>query len=556
MIRFENSATPEGFRDARLQQWAWGSFEPLDGIPNLGIQADLWPILNQTATKFTSEKRQILHDAIHQQYSSLSSDLISPETRKNIELLRDTKSVTVVTGQQIHPFLGPVFVWNKIISTIQTAADINAKYPDYKAIPVFWMATEDHDFDEISAVPFLNKEYKWEYPLEQKGVPVGLLPNEGVVALIEQMQADFAHEVKWVELLEQSKVHYLNHSNLADATRSLVNEWFGEFGLVVMDPMDAALKQLGSAVFQGELSDANFELFEAQAEYLKLNRIEPPVHHRRTHLFYFDQSVENENTDSKTSNSQKALVVRRRIDFKDNLYTALDFSVQWNQIQFEEELKLHPERFSPNVILRPAYQQAILPNVVYVAGPAEFKYWMQVPPVIESCGLSVPRLQLRLSSAWMNSGTQKKLDQIGLNASEIFKSEKALIEQITQSFENNFQLDGAIQDLQMKLEEIRTQLHAISYPQLKEVKKEHEEMIKKLRAASRSYKSGEWGENELSRSINRLKQLKAAGFDSSNPWERKIFIIEIMLKSEFVWSKSAVDVTSISDFIWFTENRN
>lgn len=556
MIRFENSATPEGFRDARLQQWAWGSFEPLDGIPNLGIQADLWPILNQTATKFTSEKRQILHDAIHQQYSSLSSDLISPETRKNIELLRDTKSVTVVTGQQIHPFLGPVFVWNKIISTIQTAADINAKYPDYKAIPVFWMATEDHDFDEISAVPFLNKEYKWEYPLEQKGVPVGLLPNEGVVALIEQMQADFAHEVKWVELLEQSKVHYLNHSNLADATRSLVNEWFGEFGLVVMDPMDAALKQLGSAVFQGELSDANFELFEAQAEYLKLNRIEPPVHHRRTHLFYFDQSVENENTDSKTSNSQKALVVRRRIDFKDNLYTALDFSVQWNQIQFEEELKLHPERFSPNVILRPAYQQAILPNVVYVAGPAEFKYWMQVPPVIESCGLSVPRLQLRLSSAWMNSGTQKKLDQIGLNASEIFKSEKALIEQITQSFENNFQLDGAIQDLQMKLEEIRTQLHAISYPQLKEVKKEHDEMIKKLRAASRSYKSGEWGENELSRSINRLKQLKAAGFDSSNPWERKIFIIEIMLKSEFVWSKSAVDVTSISDFIWFTENRN
>jgi bacillithiol biosynthesis cysteine-adding enzyme BshC len=542
MIRFENSATPEGFRDARLQQWAWGTFEPFEPIPNLGIQSDVQPILNQVINEFKSDKREILHDVIIRQYSSLSPDLISPETRKNIELLRDTKSVTVVTGQQIHPFLGPVFVWNKIISTIQTSADINAKYPDYRAIPVFWMATEDHDFDEISAVPFLNKEYKWEYPLEQKGVPVGLLPNEGVVALIEQMQADFAHEVKWVELLEQSKVHYLNHSNLADATRSLVNEWFGEFGLVVIDPMDPALKQMGSAIFQGELSDANFELFEAQAEFLKLNRIEPPVHHRRTHLFYFDESSSHK--------------LRKRIDYKDGIYSTLDSSVTWTQEQFQKELKLHPERFSPNVILRPAYQQAILPNVVYVAGPAEFKYWMQVPPVIESCGLSVPRLQLRLSSAWMNSGTQKKLDQIGIEVHEIFKSEQVLLDQITQSFENNFQLDGAIQDLQMKLEEIRTQLHAISYPQLKEVKKEHEEVIKKLRAASRSYKSGEWGDNELSRSISRLKQLKAAGFDSSNPWERKIFIIEIMLKSEFVWSKSVVDPSSISEFIWFTENRN
>ena len=542
MIRFENCTTPEGFRDARLQQWAWGTFEPFEPIPNLGIQSDVLPILNQVINKFNSDKREILHDAILRQYSSLSPNLLSPETKKNIELLRDTKSVTVVTGQQIHPFLGPVFVWNKIISTIQTAELINSKYPEYKAIPVFWMATEDHDFDEISTVPFLNKEYQWDYPLEQKGVPVGLLPNKGVVALIEQIQADFAHELKWVEILEQSKAHYLNHSNLADATRSLVNEWFGEFGLVVIDPMDTALKQLGSTVFHGELSDANFELFEAQAEFLISNKIDPPVHHRRTHLFYFDESF--------------SFKLRKRIDYKDGIYSTLDSSVTWTQEQFQELLESHPERFSPNVILRPAYQQAILPNVVYVAGPAEFKYWMQVPPVIESCGLSVPRLQLRLSSAWMNAGTLKKLDQIGIEVHEIFKSEQVLLDQITQSFENNFQLDGAIQDLQKKLEDIRTQLHAISYPQLKEVKKEHEEMIKKLRAVSRSYKSGEWGENELSRSINRLKQLKSSGFDSSIPWERKIFIIEIMLKSEFVWSKSAVDVTSISDFIWFTENRN
>jgi hypothetical protein len=84
MIRFENCTTPEGFRDARLQQWAWGTFEPFEPIPNLGIQSDVQPILNQVINEFKSDKREILHDAILRQYSSLSHYLLSPDTKKNI----------------------------------------------------------------------------------------------------------------------------------------------------------------------------------------------------------------------------------------------------------------------------------------------------------------------------------------------------------------------------------------------------------------------------------------------------------------------------------------
>ena len=105
------------------------------------------------------------------------------------------------------------------------------------------------------------------------------------------------------------------------------------------------------------------------------------------------------------------------------------------------------------------------------------------------------------------------------------------------------------------LEKVRTQLHSIGYPNLKEVKKEQEEMIKRLRQASKSYKAGEWGENELSRKLTKLKQLKSSGFDSKNPWERSTFILELMLKFDFRWNKNSLPLDSIDEFIWFFDEK-
>ncbi len=555
MIRIQKSFTPGGFRDNQLQTWAWEHFESFEKLPNLGIQADLFPIIQQNIAFFTPEKRAILRDVLTKQYEHLGSESISLEVQENLNVLLNPNCVTVVTGQQIHPLLGPVFVWNKIVSTVQTAREINKKYPDYTAVPVFWMATEDHDFEEIARIPFLNKEYVWEYPVLKQGVPVGQLPTSGIVSIINQMQSDFAHELAWVDFLEGCKMHYLKFTNLADATRSLVNEWFGDSGLLVLDPMDSELKKLGSSVFQGETNGKNFDLFETQSQELKSLQIQPPVHHRNTHLFYFENADENSDVDADEKSSAQMYKIRRRIDFKEDRFTALDSIKSWSKEQFIEELQAHPERFSPNVILRPAYQQAFLPNVVYVAGPAEFRYWMQVPSVISSNGLAVPRLQLRLSSALMTAATQKKMDQIGISQEELFLSESALVKIISDSFENEFQLDQAIEQLNQQMEGVRSQLHSIGYPSLKEVKKEQEEMIKRLRQASKSYKAGEWGENELSRKLTKLSQLKNAGFDSSKPWERITFIFELMLKFGFRWDINSLPLDGIDEFIWFFDEK-
>ncbi len=585
MIRIQKSFTPGGFRDNELQKWAWEHFESINCIPNLGIKSDLLPVIQQSIDNFTPEKRTLLHKALTKQYSHLGAEKISPETQENLDALLHSNSVTVVTGQQIHPFLGPVFVWNKIISTLQTAQEINRKHPEFKAIPVFWMATEDHDFKEIARIPFLNKEYVWEYPLNIPGVPVGQLPTIGLVSIIDQMQSDFAHELAWVDFLEGCKSHYLKHTNLADATRSLINEWFGDMGLIVLDPMDSEFKTLGSAVFHGEINGSNFDLFEEQFQKLKSISVQPPVHHRRTHLFYFENSTEveivepaetgisevnngksstNETSDlpdqvyTETSenqqnnkNNSRSWAIRRRIDYKNNRFTTLESNKSWSVEEFTKEIQSDPERFSPNVILRPAYQQAILPNVVYIAGPAEFRYWMQVSPVISNNGLTIPRLQLRLSSALITAATQKKLDQIGIVQEELYLEESELVKIITDSFENEFALDHSLEQLSQQMELVRSQLHSIGYPNLKEVKKEQEEMLKRLRQASKSYKAGEWGENDLSRKLAKLRQLKTSGFDSKNPWERTTFLIELMLKWGFRWGKESIPLNEIDEFVWF-----
>jgi len=589
MIRIQKSFTPGGFRDNQLQTWAWGHFESIDVLPNLGVKSDLLPVIKQCIECFSPEKRSLLHQALTKQYSHLGAENLSPETQENLDALLYSNSITVVTGQQIHPFLGPVFVWNKIISTVQTAREINRKHPEFTAIPVFWMATEDHDFEEIARIPFLNKEYVWEYPLSTPGVPVGQLPTTGLVSVIDQMQSDFAHELAWVEFLEGCKSHYSKHTNLADATRSLVNEWFGDLGLLVLDPLDSELKKLGSGIFNGEISDLNYDLFENQSTKLKSLSIQPPVHHRRTHLFYFENSTgieivqssqtgiselnygknsTNESSDlgvkdyieasqdlQNKKNNSGSWAVRRRIDFKNDRFTALDSDKSWSVEQLTAEIQSHPERFSPNVILRPAYQQAILPNVVYVAGPAEFRYWMQVPPVISNNGLTVPRLQLRLSSALMTAATKKKLDQIGIVQEEMYLVESELVKIITDSFENEFALDQSLDELSQQMELVRSQLHSIGYPNLKEVKKEQEEMIKRLRQAFKSYKAGEWGENELSKKLSKLKQLKTSGFDAKNPWERSTFILELMLKYGFRWNLNSVPLDEIDEFIWFLDEK-
>ena len=194
--------------------------------------------LKEKSENFSSQNRKVLVDALRNQYENLESTEI---TEENIEKLLNSNTFTVVTGHQLNLFTGPLYFLYKIISTINLTERLKVEHPDYNFVPVYWMATEDHDFDEINYFNFNGKKIQWN--IEAKGA-VGRLRTESLNEVFDVVSSQFGdtdHAKSLKTLFEKA---YLGHTNLADATRYLADKLFGKYGLVIVDGDDKNLKQL------------------------------------------------------------------------------------------------------------------------------------------------------------------------------------------------------------------------------------------------------------------------------------------------------------------------
>src|SRR5690606_24227858 len=148
---------------------------------------------------------------------------------------------TVVTGHQLNLFTGPVCFLYKIISTINVCKELKATYPEYNFVPIYWMATEDHDFDEFNYFNF--NRIKFQFNKEVSG-HVGRLSTEGLQTVFEHFKQHLTHGTNAKQLVNWFENAYLKHDNLANATRYLANELFKDEGLVIVDGDDTVLKKL------------------------------------------------------------------------------------------------------------------------------------------------------------------------------------------------------------------------------------------------------------------------------------------------------------------------
>jgi len=520
-MNLKATKTPDFFRSQSLQDLAWG--ENKNSLyPNTGANASIESILTELNQQFSPEKRNILSSVLQRQYRGID---ITQQQSKNIESLNENHVFTVVTGQQIHPIMGPFFVWNKIVSTIQTAQQLTIQYPGKLFVPIFWMASEDHDFEEISGMPFMGKNYEWT---EEHGGPVGKLPTKNIVSLLENIQQDFISDDKIVSTIESFKIHYQQFGNLADASRSFIQAYFGEAGLLVLDPNEPELKQMFVDVFTHEIQTSFFEDFTQQAALLKDNNLPVAVNPRKTHLFYLEDSK------------------RLRIDATTDGFITAKQEMEWSKEALLELVKTSPEKLSPNVLMRPLYQQSILPNVVYVAGPSEFYYWMLTPKAFKTAGLAIPRLQLRASSVIINKGIAKKMNRLKLEMNQIFQSYSALEDVVLQQYKDDFKLDGAIDELKTGFEKLWQSLYEIKEPSLKNIKKENEQFLRSMQKISADYKSGATAESEISALLQTLKSLKESTFNESNPQERTLSCLEYLVK--YGTFPSFVELNEVSEF--------
>ena len=206
-------------------------------------------VASNRATSFDQSKRNTLVEVLHKQYEHLAPD---SKTRAQIDALSASNAVTITTGHQLNLFTGPLYFWYKILDVINGAAAMQQADDKHQYVPVFWMASEDHDFEEINHFFLGEQKVRWEAAASGA---VGRMPTAGLDAVLDELTPYWNSSDQAKELLALFAECYLQEGTLAKATRRLVHQLFGADGIIVVDGDDAALKSLFVPVFKAEVSE-------------------------------------------------------------------------------------------------------------------------------------------------------------------------------------------------------------------------------------------------------------------------------------------------------------
>ena len=358
--------------------------------------------INEKKKSFDLATREKLVTVLKDQYRNVSA---TEAIIENINSLENKETFTITTGHQLNLFTGPLYFLYKIISTINLTESLAEQFPDQRFVPVYWMATEDHDFKEISYFNFKGKEVSWDRP---NGGAVGRFSLEGlqeVHAHFSKQLGDTKNAIFLSQLFEKA---YVSHSNLADATRYIANELFKSYGLVILDADDQRLKNIFAPLMKDELLYQTSKKAVSKTILNLEKKYKIQVNPRDINLFYL------------TENS------RERIIENEGKYTIHNTDLVFSEAEILNELENHSDRFSPNVILRGAYQETILPSVVFVGGGGELAYWMELKNVFAQAGVNYPVLLLRNSFLFINEKQAKQWASLEFNSDALFNSIQAL----------------------------------------------------------------------------------------------------------------------------------
>lgn len=435
--------------------------------------------------KFSPEKRRILVEELEKQYVSLDPG------NQNIALLKSEKTFTVTTGHQLNIFTGPLYIIYKIVSTIELANKLKETYPEYNFVPMYWMATEDHDLEEIQKVSIFGKSLLWD--TAQKGA-VGKMMAKGLNKMAKEL-GNAAHI--WASA-------YQDDSTLAECVRKYMHELFGHKGLVSIDADTAAFKNLFKEVIEDDLKEHSaYKKATFTTQKLEELGYKTQITPREINLFFLEDSR------------------RERIVKKGQ---------KWFLNESGEELDLSSpeiEKYSPNVVLRPLYQEVILPNLAYFGGPGEVPYWLQLKGVFDHFNVDFPALIPRNFALLLMPEQKRKFEKLGLEITDIFLP---IPEVETIWIKGNSKDDLAIEAekkrinesfeaLKLKLEPYeRTLGKTAEVFRLKTDVLLHKLELKALRAAKRKYHVN----------LERIHSLKNSLFPGNGLQERKENIIPFL----------------------------
>lgn len=352
---------------------------------------------------FFPTDRKLIHRVFVDAYSNVeTSDL----QKNNIELLLSENTFTVCTAHQPNIFSGYLYFIYKTAHAIVLAKTLAKEFPTSNFVPVFYIGSEDNDFDELSRFQLHGKLFRWN--TKQQGAVGRMKVDKGITELISQIEAELGHLPFASDLIGKIKKAYVIGNDIAMATFILLNELFRSEGLLVLQPDISFLKESMKAIFRDDLLHGKAFSIVTGTDQKLSEKYHLQVNPRPINLFYLLDNIRN------------------RIDKRDNIYSVDGTAIRFTEKEILEELETHPERFSPNVILRGIYQETILPNIAFIGGGSEVAYWMQLKDLFNHYKVPYPVLVLRNSFIIMNSKQAQKLNELGISTGDLFKDETVL----------------------------------------------------------------------------------------------------------------------------------
>lgn len=484
----------------------------ISGKPELKGYYAYFPELSSFAEKIKERNqivvnRNLLATVLTEQNKALNAN---EKVLANIELLRNNNTLTVTTGHQLNLFTGPLYFVYKIISAINLAEKLKQEYPSNDFVPVYWMHCEDHDFAEINHIHLFGKKIEWK---EEHHGAAGEISTTSMSTVIDELKTILGESDNATELISLFSNAYLNHANLADAMRFLCHQLFGNYGLVILDARDKRLKQTFIQQFKEDVFlNTNYKLVsETNAELEKFG-YKTQVTPREINCFYL--------TDVK----------RERIVKTDNGFEVLNTSIVFSKEKLEIEIENNPEKFSPNVVLRPLYQEHILPNLAYIGGAGELAYWLQYKRMFDAAAIYFPVLVLRNSVMVVDGSLKARIEKLGLTAKDLFAPEEKLV--------NNFIADNSTTETSLAMEQgrlkelfssVKSKATKVDSTLEASIEAELQKQLKVLEQLESRIQRAEKKKHETS--LNQIKSIREKLFPCNSLQERHENISSFYLRS-------------------------
>lgn len=440
--------------------------------------------------------RSLLVKVLKEQYKNLEDcDLAT----NNIELLNSENTFTVITAHQPVLFTGPLYYIIKIFSAINMAEKLKETYPAYDFVPVFISGGEDHDFDEVNKCTLYGKTIEWS---QSKAGSVGRMNLDGIQEAINALEEILSNKDDAQKAKRWITEAYHNSKTYSEFTIRLVNSIFSKYGLVTLNPDHKELKASFASMMKKELLEQPSAplVQKTQAEIESLG-YKTQAFAREINLFYLQNGS------------------RERIELEDGIYKVLNSNISFTESEIITDLENHPERYSPNVIMRPLYQESILPNLAYIGGGGELAYWIERKSQFEAFGVFFPILIRRASAMLLTGGNAKNMNKLNISIDDVFKEEDRLIADLVNAESDvNLDLNDEVQKIEAVFQSIASRAKILDPTLEGKVLSEGNKQIKVIEQLESRLRRTVKAQQETE--VNKIRKVKSSLFPNNGLQER------------------------------------